>query len=255
VRLDQESARLIAEDLASEIEVAPYLERLDPVVAALANLVPPARIAKLSGKAAAALWDEGLRAQTEAALQRFEVDARELLARVESARTELARPVTDNRLATALVEQLAADFLDESTAIELRLEELDDEVRLASPGERREVALRVASEFLEPTISDDERYSASASFQATPPWEPGSVPLAGQATRALARSLATEERRRQTRATLADLATTTRDELPFLTSAIDELLGEPIPDDAGEDDVWVSALFGAPPLDVIDSQP
>jgi hypothetical protein len=255
VRLDQESARLIAEDLAPEIEVAPYVEQLQPIVDAIDSLVPPARVAKLSGKAAAAVWNEGLRAATEAALERLEDNARELLARVESARSELARPVTDNRLAVALVEQLAAEWLDESTALEARLEALDDDVEFASPDERRVIALQVASEFLAPAIAPEEHEAAAASLEADPPWAPDPVPPAGQALRALARSLATEERRQVTRSTLADLASTTRGELPFLASAIDELLGEPVPDDAGEDDVWVSALFGTPPLDVIDRQP
>jgi hypothetical protein len=144
------------------------------------------------------------------------------------------------------VEQLCADHLDTVAALGARFDELEAEMEFAEPDERREIALRAAAAIGVQGISDEERHSASASFIAKPPPEGASGrTFIEQSTRALARSLATDERRRQARDELAYLAFEARDEIPLLADAIDELLGEPLPDDAGKDDVWVSALFGA----------
>lgn len=245
MRLDRDSALIIAEDLAPALDFAAYVERLEPVVDAIAEGRSDAQVTKRARTAVAAVWGDSLRADATRALDRLENDLRESLARVEAAREELTRPVTDNRLAIALVEQLAADHLDHVAALGAQFDELEAEMQFAEPGERRELALRAAAAIGVPSISDDERYSASASFVAKPPPAGASGrSFMEQTSRALARSLATDGRRRETREELAGLAVAARDEIPLLANALDELLGEPIPDDAGEDDVWVSALFG-----------
>jgi hypothetical protein len=230
------------------LHFAPYAERLEPVVDALAEGRSDAQVDKRVRAAAAAVWDDALRADAAAALDTLEDYLRATLARIEAARAELGRPVTDNRLAFALVEQIAADHLDSVAALGARFDELEADMQFAEPEERREIALRAAAEIGVPGISDEERYSATASFVAKPPREGVSGhTFIEQSTRALARSLATDERRRGARDELAYLAAEARDEIPLLADAIDELLGEPLPDDAGEDDLWVSTLFGTPP--------
>jgi hypothetical protein len=246
VRLDRDAARAMAEDLVPPLQFAPYAERLEPVVEALAEGRSDAQVGRRVRTAAAAVWGDALRADAAAALDSFEDYLRDTLARVDAARTELARPVTDNRLAFALVEQLCADHLDTVAALSARFDELEAELQFAEPEERREIALRAAAEIGVAGISNEERYSASASFVAKPPPDGTSGrTVIEQSTRALARSLATDERRVGTRDELASLAQEARDEIPLLADAIDELLGEPLPEDAGEDDIWVSALFGA----------
>jgi hypothetical protein len=57
-----DSAQLVAEDLVPGIPYATYADRLELVADALAQERTDAHVAKLVGRAAAAVWDEGLRA-------------------------------------------------------------------------------------------------------------------------------------------------------------------------------------------------
>jgi hypothetical protein len=246
VRLDRDAARELAEELVPPLQFAPYAEGFEPVVEALVEGRSDAQVGRRVRAAAAAVWDDALRADTATALDGFENYLRDTLARLDAARAELTRPPADNRLAMALVERLCTDHLETVAALGARFDELEAEMQFAEPEERREVALRAAAEIGVSGISDEERYSATASFVAKPPPEgPSGRTLIEQSTRALARSLATDDRRRSTRQELAFLAEEARDEIPLLAEAIDDLLGEPLSEDAGEDDVWVSALFGA----------
>ena len=247
VRLNTDSARLLAEELVPEIDLVPYHDRLDPVIDAIAQGRTPARISKLSNTAAAAIWDEGLRAAAEAELVRLADEARATLARVDAARDELRRPVTDNRLATALVEEIAAQVLERTEELGSRLDELEEELGLVDGEGRRRVALEAAAVLASVEIPPEEGYAASASVFAEG-FDPRSPTVLEKSTRALAGRLATEERRAQIRTALADVAATAGEDLPLLAGALDELLREPVPDDAGDDDVWVSAVFGAAAL-------
>ena len=168
MRLDEEAARIVAEDLAPGIAFAPFADRLEPVVDALVEERPVSRVEKVARTAAAAVWQEGLRAAAEAELGGLEAETRETLARLEAARAELSRPVTDNRLAYALVEELCLSQLDAVVAMGMRLEELEEELREASPDERREIALRMIAELgpLEAS-AEDGRAAASAMLEAT----------------------------------------------------------------------------------------
>ena len=65
-----------------------------------------------------------------------------------------------------------------------------------------------------------------------------------RATARLASSLATDERRRVVRASLAELAELSAEEFPLASLALRELLAEPVPDDPVKDELWVNLVVG-----------
>jgi hypothetical protein len=60
----------------------------------------------------------------------------------------------------------------------------------------------------------------------------------------LAKTLATDERRRSVRASLAELAELSADEFPLASSALQELLSEQAAHDPAKDEIWVSLVVG-----------
>ena len=137
----------------------------------------------------------------------------------------------------------------DGVAFALHMEELEEDLQLATPDERRRIALHAASEVGVTDIPDEERHGAAASFVATTV-DTRSAEFAEQSRRALARSLATDERRAEVREAVAENFAGASAQLPLLAAAVDELLGEPIPEDAGDDDLWVGAVFGPAALEL-----
>lgn len=250
MRLDEDTAEFVTEDLAARIPYGPYRGRIDAVVDAIAAERRPATIAKASRTAAAAVWGDGLRAAVEAELESLEAEAREALARIEAARGELTRPVADNRLAAALVAELTLCILDDVAEFGITMELLDEQLHEAGPEDRRSIALRAAAELAPADVPVEERNGAAAGLVA-PNVDPRSPQFAQAIVRALARTLATDARRRELRTTLADACDGVRGEVPALAAAVDELLGEPMPDDPANDDLWVAALWGPTALDAV----
>ena len=94
-------------------------------------------------------------------------------------------------------------------------------------------------------IGDEEGARAIARFAVDLP----QAPPAGrkrfkQARARLARTLATDERRRDTRAALTELVALSTEELPNAAAALERLVAEPIPKDPAKDDLWVSVVVG-----------
>jgi hypothetical protein len=72
-------------------------------------------------------------------------------------------------------------------------------------------------------------------------------PARGQRDRAtdrLASALATDERRRSVRAALGELAELSAEEFPHASTALGDLLAEPVPDAPARDELWVSLVVG-----------
>jgi hypothetical protein len=63
-----------------------------------------------------------------------------------------------------------------------------------------------------------------------------------RATGRLASALATDERRRSVRAALGELAELSAEDFPLASSALQDLLAEPVPDAPAKDELWVSLV-------------
>lgn len=111
--------------------------------------------------------------------------------------------------------------------------------RLDRPGGDGEVRGRLVD------VGDEETAKAVAAYAFS--MAAARRPSRRQRARAiaeLARSLATDERRRAVRAALAELAELSAEEFPLASLALRELLAEPVPEDPVKDQLWVNLVVG-----------
>ncbi|MBA2460341.1 MAG: hypothetical protein H0V45_01015 [Actinobacteria bacterium] len=94
-------------------------------------------------------------------------------------------------------------------------------------------------------MDDEQAAKAIARFVLSLPPDPEAAHKEfDRPTAHLARTLATEKRRRNVRASLAELARSSADQFPAASAALEQLLAEPIPKDPAKDDLWVSLVVG-----------
>jgi hypothetical protein len=116
----------------------------------------------------------------------------------------------------------------------------------APQARRRRLTLPIAAAAsLAADIGDEETAKAVAeyAFSMSASRRPSSKQRE-RATARLASSLATDERRRAVRASLAELAELSAEEFPLASLALRELLAEPAPDDPVKDELWVNLVVG-----------
>jgi hypothetical protein len=248
VRLTKDSAQELAAHIVRAGEVDAFRPRIAPVVDAILQRRAPARVEKLADSSVAAVWHEGLAEIAEQALDRLDGQAQRALEQIEAARVEVVRPVTDNRLARMLVIALGLRTAHETRELRIALAATEAELRELPSDRHRLIALRRAGAVVATRgdIPDAELTAAVVRIHgALPDGFDERLDLVDSAARALAGLLASDERRATTRTAAEELAAFACGGLPLLKSALDELLDEPVPEAADEDDVWVATVISA----------
>lgn len=241
-------------DLLDEIGIGLELNSagpaIEPLLAALVSEAPPSTLRRTAAEAVGALWDAGLEqaVRTELEELRAQVVGQDapLVRTIDGALAQLGESARDNHVAHALVWRAATKLLRRANRNHERVSELERALESAAPARHRGLTLPIASAAsLAADIGDEEaakavaEYAVGLSVSRRP-----SRKQRDRATARLAATLATEERRRSVRASLTELAELSADEFPLASSALHELLAEPVPADPVKDDIWISLVVG-----------
>lgn len=225
---------------------------IEPLLNALIGQAPQAALQQTAVEAVEALWDADLEQEVRAELEDFRGRAVEQNARlvptIDTALAQLGAPARRNRVAHALVWRAATKLMRRANRNHERVAELERALEHAPQARRRHLTLPIAAAAsLAADIGDEEAAKAVAAyaFSASASRRP-SRKQHDRATAQLARTLATDERRRAVRASLAELAEISADEFPLASLALRELLAEPFPDDPVNDELWVNLVVGLP---------
>ncbi len=255
MRLSEEEAWTVAEELDVDgFDIEPLREPLAPLLLAILENRPPSELERISRRTARKIWNDELAQETRTSLHVLRALLMLRLRHVDAALSELERPVERNRMARATIDRLAMELVREAEAETFQLAAVEEELRNASPAERRAVVLPLSGAVAGNVgIDPHEAGEAAARFLESFPDEWSARPAAADhAAHWLARTLATDERRARMRAELAELAQAASG-LPLLAAELEGLLDEPVAEDAAEDDLWVNlvvALAGTPALAV-----
>lgn len=196
------------------------------------------------------MWDAGLEQEVRTELETFReravVENARLVPTIDSPLTELGRPARQNQVAHALIWRAVAELARRAGRNHERMAELERALERAPQARRRALTLPIApAASLAADVGDEEAAKAVAAyaFGVSANRRP-SRKQRDRATARLARSLATDERRRAVRAALAELTELSAEEFPLASAALRELLAEPVPDDPVKDELWVSLVVG-----------
>jgi hypothetical protein len=227
--------------------VAPEIE---PVLDALIRQALRTALQQAAGGATEAVWSDELETELAQEPQEFREQALhedpELVPRIDAALAELERPPRQNHVAHALVWRAALELMRRANRNYERMAELEQTLAEAPPAAHRHLSLPVAAAAsLAADVGDLEAAKAITEFVVSLPPDPETARKTfDRATARLARTLATDKRRRDVRASLAELARGSAEEFPVASAALERLLAEPIPKDAAKDDLWVSLVVG-----------
>ncbi|MGH2762564.1 MAG: hypothetical protein ACRDL4_00650 [Thermoleophilaceae bacterium] len=241
-------------ELLDELEIGLELNAagpaIEPLLDALIGATPDAALRQAAEQAVEALWDADLQREVRAELEDLREHAVQestrLLPTIDSALAELRAPAQQNHVAHALVWRAATKLLRRANRNHERMAELERTLEHAPQARRRSLTLPIAATAsLAADIGDEEAAHAVAAYAL-------SLTTGGRRARKqrdhaaarLARSLATDERRRAVRASLTELAELSAEEFPLASLALRELLAEPVPDDPVSDELWVNLVVG-----------
>ena len=247
---DDDALGELLDELGVELELNAAAPDMEPLLDALVDHAPPARLERAAADAAEAIWSNELELELatefhELRQQTLEEDA-ELAVTIDATLAELKRAPAQNRVALALVWRAAVKLLRRANRNHERMAELEQALAGAPRAEHRRLTLPVAqAATLAADVGDEEAAKAIARFAV----DLAQAPQAGRkrfkrARARLARALATDERRRDTRAALAELVALSAEEFPHAAAALEHLVAEPIPKDPASDDLWVSVVVG-----------
>jgi len=250
VRLDDDALAELLDGLGVGLDLNFVAPRIEPLLDALIRDAPKAVLERTAADAAESVWSGELRSELAEELWEFreqvlDEDA-ELVPTIDATLSELERPPRRNRVVHALVWRAALELVTCANRNYKRMAELEEELAGAPPAAHRSLTVRVAEDaVLAADVGGEEAAEAIARFVVgLPPNSEAAPKQLDRATARLARSLATDERRRTARASLATLAHNSAGEFPLASGALERLLAEPIPEDPAKDDLWVSLVIG-----------
>lgn len=241
--LDDDALGELLDGLAIGLELNSVAQAIEPLLDGLMEGAPKAALEQAAADAAEAVWSDELEAELAQELEGFREQVLEedpeLVPTIDAARAELARAPRQNQVAHALVWRAALELVRRANRNYDRMAELEQALADAPPAAHRRLTLSVAAAAsLAADVGDLEAAKAIAHFVFSLPPDPQAAPKKfDRATARLARTLATDERRRNVRASLAELARGSADEFPLATAALERLLAEPVPKDPAKDDL------------------
>ena len=248
--IDDDALGELFDELEIGLELNSAGPAIEPLLDALIGAAPDAALRQAAEDAVEALWDADLEREVRAELEDFREHAVQentrLVATIDSALAELRAPARQNHVAHALVWRAATKLIRRASRNHERVAELERTLEHTPQTRHRRPTLALAATAsLAADIGDEEasRAIATYAFAVTASRRP-SRRQRDRATARLASSLATDERRRAVRASLAELADLSADEFPLESLALRQLLAEPVPDDPVRDELWVNLVVG-----------
>jgi hypothetical protein len=250
VSIDDDALGELLDELQIGLELNAAGPAIEPLLDALIGSAPQARLHHAAVEAVEALWNADLEHEIRRELEDVRLHAVQENARlvptIDSALAQLGQPPRKNHVAHAFVWRAAAKLLRRASRNHERMAELERKLERAPQARHRRLTLPIAAAAsLAADIGDEEAAKAVAAyaFGVSANGRP-SRRQRDRATARLAKTLATDERRRTVRASLAELAELSGEEFPLASLALRELLAEPVPDDAVEDELWVNLVVG-----------
>ncbi len=248
--LDDDALDELLDGLGIGLDLNAVAPEIEPLLGALIRQAPRTALQQAAVGAAEAVWSDELETELAQELQEFREQALdedpELMPTIDAALAELARPPRQNHVAHALVWRAALELMRRANRNYERMAELEQALAEAPPAAHRHLTLPMAAAAsLAADVGDLEAAKAITEFIVSLPPDPETARKAfGRATARLARTLATDKRRRDVRASLAELARGSAEEFPAASAALERLLAEAIPKDAAKDDLWVNLVVG-----------
>lgn len=248
--IDNDALGELLDELEIGLELNSTGPAIEPLLNALIGAAPQAVLRQAADEAVEALWDADLGREVRIELEEFRAHAGEENARlvptIDSALAQLGGPARQNHVAHALVWRAATKLVRRANRNHERMAEFERALAHAPQARHRRLTLPIAAAAsLAADIGDKEAakavaaYAVSVSASARP-----SPKHCDRAAARLAGALASDERRRSVRASLAELAELSADEFPLASLALRELLAERVPDDPGKDELWVNLVVG-----------
>jgi hypothetical protein len=250
VSIDDDALGELLDELEIGLELNSAGPAIEPLLAALINAAPQAELHEAAIAAVTALWDSDLQQDLRSELEDFRAhavsDNAGLVPTIDSTLAQLAAPAAENPVAHALVWRAATKLMRRANRNHERVAELERALERAPQTRHRRLTLPIAAAAsLAADIGDEEAATAVAAYAfSVATSRRASRKQRDRVTADLARTLATEERRRTVRASLAELAELSAEEFPLASFALAELLAEPIPDDPVKDEIWVNLVIG-----------
>ena len=248
--IDDDALGELFDELEIGLELNSAGPAIEPLLDALIGAAPDAALRQAAEDAVEALWDADLEREVRAELEDFREHAVQentrLVATIDSALAELRAPARQNHVAHALVWRAATKLIRRANRNHEQMAELERTLEHAPQTRRGGLTLPiVATASLAADIGDEEAAKAVAAYAfSVTAGRRRSRKQRDQAAARLARSLATDERRRAARASLTELAELSTEEFPLASLTLRELLAEPVPDDPASDELWVNLVVG-----------
>ena len=248
--IDDDALGELLDELEIGLELNSAGPAIEPLLNALIGEAPQAALRQAAVGAVEVLWDADLEREVRAELEDFrgrgvEENAR-LVPTIDTALAELGAPARQNHVAHALVWRAATELMRRASRNHERVAQLERALEHAPQARRRRLTPPIAAAAsLAADIGDEESAKAVAAYAFS--MSASRRPSRRQRERATARlasSLATDERRRAMRASLAELAELSGEEFPVASLALRELLAEPVPGDPVDDELWVNLVVG-----------
>jgi len=250
VSIDDDALGELLDELEIGLELNSAAPAIEPLLKALIGEETQTALRQAADEAVEALWDTELEREVRTELEDFREHALQedprLVPTIDGALAELRAPARQNHVAHSLVWRAAIKFMRRANRDHERMAELERALERAPQTRRRHLTLPIAATAsLAADIGDEEAAKAVAAYAlSTAASRRPSRKQRGRATTHLARSLATDERRRAVRAALGELAELSAEEFPLASLALRELLAEPVPDDPAKDELWVNLVVG-----------
>ena len=246
--IDDDALGELLDELEIGLELNSAGPAIEPLLAALISAAPQAELHEAAVAAVTALWDSDLQQDLRSELEDFRAhavcDNAGLVPTIDGTLARLAAPAAENPVAHALVWRAATKLMRRANRNHERVAELERALERAPQTRHRRLTLPIAAAAsLAADIGDEEAATAVAAYAFSVATR-ASRKQRDRATADLARTLATEERRRTVRASLAELAELSAEEFPLASFALAELLAEPVPDDPVKDEIWVNLVIG-----------
>lgn len=248
--VDDHALGELLDELEIELELNTAGPAIEPLLNAMIGGAPQSALRQAAIEAAEALWGTDLEQEVRTELEDFRAHAVEENARlvptIDSALAELGGAARQNHVAHALIWRAATKLVRRASRNHERMAELERALEHTPQARRRRLTLPIAAAArLAADVGDEETAKAVAAYALS--LSASRRPSRKQRDRATARlasSLATDERRRAVRASLAELAELSAEEFPLASLALRELLAEPVPDDPVKDELWVNLVVG-----------
>lgn len=239
--MDDDALNELLDGLGIGLDLSAVGGEIEPLLEALVKQAPKEALSRAAAEAAQAVWSAELKVELVVTLKDFrnqvvEDEDLDLVPTIDDALTDLESAARESHVVLALVWRAAAEMLQRANRNYDLMQHLEESLAQAPRTEHRRLALAMAATavpesdvgFVEVLDAIEPLVSSSLFNSET------QRTIAGVAS-----TLATDERRRKLRASLAEIAKAATSDFPAASAEVQRLLTEPMPENPAKDDLWV----------------